>query len=324
MKKEIILFFTVLFLLTLFLMPFTAAAKKTAAVTILPQLEMVEAVAGDKLEFVEMIPKGFNPANYAPSPSEMRAFNQASIYFSIGVPADMQNILPRAAEVEGLKVVKLFEEVAKKYPHRYFNSDEEAAQTEKAAELESEKAAAQNQAELEKKHSHDHSGGRDPHLWLSPPRAAYMVEIIRDELIRLLPESEAEFRKNAEKYLKKLRAVDRENKNLLQNYQGEKILVYHPSFGYFTEHYGLEMLVIEKDGKDPGPRHLQQVIEKAAAAGIENVFYQAEIDSRKTRAAAESLGGEIVELNPLAENYLENLKLMAQKLAAELAERDDY
>lgn len=290
MKKGIILFSTALLLFSL-LFFVTAALAETAAVTILPQLEMVEAVAGDRLEVVEMIPKGFSPANYAPSPSEMRAFNQASIYFSIGVPADIQNILPRAAEVENLKVIKLFERVAEKYPHRYFN---------------------------------DKQQGRDPHFWLSPPRAAYMVEIIRNELIELLPEYEAEFRENAEKYLEKLKKIDRENKKLLQNYQGEKILVYHPSFGYFTEHYGLKMMVIEKDGKAPGPRHLTEIIEKAASEGIENVFYQAEIDSRKTRAAAESLGGEIIELNPLAENYLENLEIMAQKLAQELAERDDY
>ncbi|MGM0500757.1 MAG: metal ABC transporter solute-binding protein, Zn/Mn family, partial [Bacillota bacterium] len=87
--------------------------------------------------------------------------------------------------------------------------------------------------------------------------------------------------------------------------------------------YGLEMMAIEAAGKEPGPRHLQEIIESARKQGIKNVFYQAEIDSTKTRAVAEELGGETVKLNPLAQNYIENLKIMAAKMEAELAERDD-
>lgn len=315
MKKETILILIFILLLNLFLVSSVAAAKKTIAVTILPQLEMVKAVAGDKVEVVEMIPRGFNPANYSPSPSEMKAFNEASIYFSIGVPADIENILPRAAEMEGLKIVKLFERVENKYEHRYFEEESDP-------NIKSIKNQLKSQSETDK--DHNHSGGRDPHIWLSPARTAYMVEIMRDELIELLPEYKKEFKENTEKYLNKLTAVDQKNKEILAPYQGKEILVYHPSFGYFTEHYGLKMIVIEKEGKDPGPRHLKNVIENAAEKGIKNVFYQAEIDSRKTRSVADSLGGKIIELKPLAKNYIENLRLMAQKLAREFAKRDDY
>ena len=261
------------------------AQKPTIAVTIVPQIEMLRGIAGDKVEIVEMIPAGFSPANYSPSPSEMIAFNKAEIYFSIGVPADRQNILPRAEEIDGLNVVKLFEIVDEKYPPRYF----------------------------------DH--GRDPHIWLSPKRSAYMVEIMRDELISLMPEFEKEFAENAQSYLNKLQEVDNKNKELLEPYQGEEILVYHPSFGYFTEHYGLEMLAIEEHGKDPGPKHIQEIIDKARENNISSVFYQAEIDSKKTRAIAEELNGETIQLNPLAENYLENISDLAAVFARVLEER---
>ena len=150
-----------------------------------------------------------------------------------------------------------------------------------------------------------------------------MVEIMRDELIELLPEYEAEFKENADQYLAKIEAADQKNRELLAPYKGEAILVYHPAFGYFTEHYGFKMLAIEKAGKEPGPQHLQEIIENAKEYGIKNVFYQAEIDSTKTRAVAEELSGEIVKLNPLAENYIDNLKVLAAEMAAELAERNE-
>ena len=309
LKRKLFSFFLMLILITT--VSFTAAAAEaTVAVTIVPQLEMVEAIAGDKVEVVEMIPKGFSPSNYAPSPAEMRAFNEASIYFSMGVPADMQNILPRAEEQPDLEVVKLFERIESKYPHRYFG--EEAADEDD-----------EHQENKDGDHGHSHAGGRDPHIWLSPARVGYMVQIMRDELIEIMPQYEAEFKENSEIYLEKLTAADQENKELLSAYKGEEILVYHPSFGYFTEHYGLEMMAIEEEGKEPGPRHLQGIIEDAREQGIKDVFYQAEIDSSKTRAVAEELGGEIIQLNPLAQNYIENLKVMAAEIAAELAERDD-
>ncbi|MEC9490066.1 MAG: zinc ABC transporter substrate-binding protein [Halanaerobiales bacterium] len=288
-----------------------AAAEATVAVTIVPQLEMVKAVTGDRVEVVEMIPRGYSPANYAPSPAEMRAFNQASIYFSMGVPADVQNILPRAEEQSGLEVIKLFERIESKYPHRYFGEEETAPEVD------------EEQKEKKDEHGHSHQGGRDPHIWLSPARASLMVEIMRDELIEILPEYETEFKENTDQYLEKLEAVDQENQELLADYQGQEILVYHPSFGYFTEHYGLKMLAIEEEGKEPGPRHLQEIIEYARQQGIKNVFYQTEIDSSRARAVAEELGGEIIQLNPLARNYIDNLKVMAKKIAAVLAERDD-
>lgn len=319
-KKKVVLISLSLMFIGLIILPFsTAAAEKTVAVTIVPQIEMIRAIAGNRVKVVEMIPKGFSPSNYAPSPAEMRAFNEASIYFAMGVPADMQNILPRAEEISDLKVVKLFEEIEAEHPHRYFGTETAAAENEIVST--DQKRAADLQESNE--HAHSHQGGRDPHIWLSPSRVETMVEIMRDQLIELLPQHEEEFIANTEDYLDQLAAADRKNKELLAPYKGEEILVYHPSFGYFTDHYGLKMLAIEEDGKDPGPRHLQQIIENAAKKGVKNVFYQAEIDSRKTKAVAEELGGEIVQLNPLAENYIQNLKVMAEKMEEELAKRDD-
>lgn len=284
----------------------TAAGEAVVAVTIVPQIEMVKAVAGDRVEVIEMIPQGFSPSNYAPSPAEMRAFDQASIYFSIGVPADIQNILPRAEARDNLKVIKLFQEIESKYPHHYFG------------EAESEEAHGHNNDQ-----GHSHAGGRDPHIWLSPTRAQMMVKLIRDHLIEILPEYELEFKENTQKYLEKIGQIDQKNKELLASYQGQKILVYHPAFGYFIEHYGLEMIAIEEAGKEPGPRYLEQIIDLAKSKQIKTVFHQAEIDSNKTRAVAEELNGKRVQLDPLAKNYSENLKLMAQKIASVLAERAD-
>jgi zinc transport system substrate-binding protein len=297
--------FTILLIILSVFSVSSFAEKPVVAVTIVPQIEMIRGIAGNRVEIVEMIPAGFSPANYAPSPAEMTAFNKSEIYFSIGVPADTQNILPRAEENNDLKVVKLFELVENKFPNRYMNHSHEEDKDDHEDDPQ----------------SNQDKQGRDPHIWLSPERSAYMVKIMRDHLIALMPEYADEFRENTEEYLNKLTAVDQKNTELLSKYSGEEILVYHPSYGYFTEHYGLEMIAIEESGKDPGPRHIAEIIDKAREENIKTIFYQAEIDSNKTKAIAEEIDGNIVQLNPLAEDYLDNLSSLAETFAKVLEER---
>jgi len=254
-----------------------ADSKLLVAVTIAPQKNFVEAVGGKKVEVVTMIPPGNSPGNYAPSPKEYIKFSDADIYFSIGVPADKVNILPRTRDFnEKIEIIRLDEEVAKKIDDRYFAP-----------------------------------GKRDPHIWLSPERVKVMIDIIAIELSEKDKEHADFYQENAKKYKSKLNKVDNEIKDIMQNLNNKSFIVYHPSFGYFADEYGLEMIAIEKDGKEATAKRLQEIIDRARKENIKVVFYQKEIDSRQSEAIAEEIGGKTVQIEPLAENYLNNLKKMA-------------
>jgi len=122
----------------------SAVSKPIIAVTIVPEQTFVEAVCGDSAEVITLVPPGNSPENYEPTPQEREKFSKASLYFSIGVPTEEANILPKVGDI---KVVSLQKEVAAVYPERTFES-----------------------------------GERDPHIWLSPKRAKVMVETIAREM----------------------------------------------------------------------------------------------------------------------------------------------
>jgi len=251
-----------------------ADSKLLVAVTIAPQKNFVEAVGGKRVEVVTMIPPGNSPGNYAPSPKEYIKFSDADIYFSIGVPADKVNILPRTRDFnEKIEIIRLDEEVAKKIDDRYFAP-----------------------------------GKRDPHIWLSPERVKVMIDIIAIELSEKDKEHADFYQENAKKYKSKLNKVDNEIKDIMQNLNNKSFIIYHPSFGYFADEYGLEMIAIEKDGKEATAKRLQEIIDRARKENIKVVFYQKEIDSRQSEAIAEEIGGKTVQIEPLAEDYLNNLK----------------
>ncbi len=94
--------------------------KNVVAVTILPQKALVEAVCGDLAGVVTIVPPGNSPGNYEPTPQEMENFSRASVYFTIGVPTEKANILPKA---EDMKIVDLPVWVAKKYSDREFSPE---------------------------------------------------------------------------------------------------------------------------------------------------------------------------------------------------------
>lgn len=251
--------------------------KPIVAVSIVPEETFVKAVCGDFADVITLIPPGSSPSNYEPTAEEMEKFSNASLYFSIGVPTEKANILPNAGNV---KIIALQEEVASVYKDRTFES-----------------------------------GERDPHIWLSPKRAKVMVETIAREMSILDSDNKETYEKNAADYIAKLDEVDQEIKDSLEGVKNRKFVVYHPAFGYIADDYGLEMYALEEEGKEATPQHLQEITDLAKKENIKVIFYQKEIDSSQSQAFAEEIGGKTIQVAPLAADYIENLKKMAQTMA---------
>ncbi|WP_084786878.1 metal ABC transporter solute-binding protein, Zn/Mn family [Bacillus tuaregi] len=252
--------------------------KPMIAVSIVPQKTWVEAVVGDFAKVVVMIPPGKNPANYAPSPKELQQFSDADVYFGIGVPTEKVNVLSKAKDINPkMTIVHLEKSVAEKYPERQFES-----------------------------------GMRDQHIWLSPKRAEVIVQEIADELSEKYPNQKDQFQNNAADYIEQISNADKEIRTILSKLDSKKFIVYHPAFGYFAEDYGLEMIAIEENGKEATPQRRKEIVNIAKKEGIRVIFYQAEIDSSQSKATAEEINGRTVQIVPLAPDYVENLKLMAQ------------
>lgn len=231
-----------------------------------------------------MIPPGYNPENYAPTPQEMAQLSKASLYFAIGVPTEKANILPYLKDLNpGIKVVDLAEEVAAVYPDLYFAP-----------------------------------GERDPHIWLSPSRAQVIVDTMADELALLDPNNADYYRSNAESYGEQLLLLDRSIKATLANLKQRTFIVYHPALGYFAEDYNLNMLAIEEEGKEATAKHIQEIINKAKKENIKAIFYQSSVSSKQAEVIADNIGGYTEPIDPLAADYIDNMQKMAHTIAREL------
>jgi len=257
--------------------------KPVIAVTIVPEKTFAEAVCGNLAEVVCLVPPGFSPENYDPTPKEMAAFGKAKLYFAVGVAAEETNIMPKAETLQGLKIIRLQDEVAAVYPEVEIGA-----------------------------------GERDPHIWLSPKRVQIMVQTMAREMGILDPDHKQVYEDNARRYLAELTLLDKEIQEALQDVKNRKFIVFHPAYGYLAADYGLEMFALEAEGKEATPARLVEMIELAKREQIRVIFYQAEISSRQAQAFADEIGGQTIQLEPLSPDYVENLREMAALMAREM------
>ncbi len=156
----------------------------------------------------------------------------------------------------------------------------------------------------------------DPHVWTDPLLVKAMAARLRDRLSALRPDAAAEFAANYAAYADELDDLHRELQALLAPYRGRSFMVFHPAWSYFAARYGLHQLSVEHEGKEPGPRAMQALIEQAKALGLTTLFVEPEFHHQSAAAVARGFGGRLVQIDPLAPDLTANLRLVAQKLVA--------
>lgn len=263
----------------------------SAFVTIPPQAKFVERVAGQHVEVDVLVEPGHSPHTYEPTPSQMVRLAEADVYFLIGVPFEqiLQNKIQSA------------------------NPDMQMVDTGAGIELRRMKAHVHETEHAE--HRSEDEGQMDPHVWLDPANVKMMGRNICEALVEMDPEHEEEYRSNLESFLADLDELDRDIRGITEELQTREFMVFHPAFGYFSDAYGLEQIPIEIEGKEPSARALQTLIETARDEGIKVIFVQKQFSARSAEVVAGEIGGEVVQVDPLARDYFTGMREMAQAFA---------
>lgn len=272
-----------------------AESRSIVFVSILPQKYFVQQISGDRFAVEVMVPPGASPHTYEPKPSQMRKLAASLAYFTIGV------------ELERVWLDK----IATINPDMHvFHTDAAIEKIAMAGEPHSHFADV-----AEDVHRDEDETGLDPHIWLSPALVKSQAGIIRDSLIQLDPAGEHVYRENFAAFAARLDNLDDRLRQLLEDQQHRKFMVFHPSWGYFAASYGLEQVAVEIEGKQPKPAQLKALIRQARELDITVVFAQPQLSQKSAEVIAREIGGEVVLIDPLAENWFENMSQVADKFS---------
>jgi zinc transport system substrate-binding protein len=276
------------------------AAPLEVAVSILPQKYFVERVGGDAVRVEVMVKPGQSHETYEPTPQQVAALSRSRAYFRIGSPFE-ELLLPRAVAANpALVVVDTRAGIGMRMvaPHDHDHAPGHGHGERKA----------------------ERSAGRvpDTHIWTSPRLVKLQAATIRDALVALDPDRRDAFEAGFARFAADLDGLDAEIRTLLAGKRGRAFMVFHPAWGYFADDYGLTQVAIEVEGKEPGPRTLARIIDRAKAEGVRVVFVQKQFGRTTAEAVARAVGGEVVVVDPLAEDFLVGTRAMATALAGAL------
>lgn len=266
-------------------------------VSVLPQKTLVEKVGGNHVAVTVMVQPGHSPATYEPMPRQIGKLSRAALFFRVGVPFEnawMERI--RSANPD-LRIIDMRTGIDLRFLEHHEHTH---------ADVRRDKGGDQA--------PHD-AAERDPHIWTSPPLVKQIARGVRDALIAFDPTNSLEYRRNFDALATELDVLDKDIRALLADIRRRKFMVFHPSWGYFADTYGLTQVSIQTAGKEPGARALATLIEQAKRERVTAIFVQPQFDQKSATQLAQAIGARVVVADPLAPNYLANLRAVAQAIA---------
>ncbi|MCK5773124.1 MAG: zinc ABC transporter substrate-binding protein [Thermoplasmata archaeon] len=268
------------------------SGKVDVIITIEPQREMVERIGGDLVSVNVMVPTGQSPHSYSPLPSQLLDVAVADVYFMVGsgVEFEINHLSTLREQNDDMVVVDCSEGVEILEFGEHHDGEEEGGEAD-----------------------HDH-GTEDSHIWLSPGNYRTMAGNVYLVLIEMDPDNEGTYSENYKAYVEELDALITELESMFEPHDGREFLTYHPGWGYFGDDLNLTQMTIEEEGKKPGPQGLAALIDQAREHNITVVYVEPQFDISSAEVIAESIGGEVIEIDPLAPNYIENIRDVAVKI----------
>lgn len=268
--------------------------KPVIAVSILPQKYFVEQIAGDLVNVEVIVKPGSNPATYSPTSSQMMTLAEAKLYFSIGVPFEKIWLGKIAKNNPNLKIIA----TQKGISLRNMESYKDFKNISKKTNLK--------------------NSQKDPHIWLSPELVEIQAKNIANALIAFDPKNKNLYLNNLNKFTAKLIQLHQIIKTKFSKTSHRTFLVFHPSWGYFANEFGLTQIPIQFEGKTPTSIQMEDIISFAQKNDIKTIFIQKQFNKKIAQSIAEQIGGKVLSIDPLAEDYYNNLINIADKMCMEM------
>lgn len=257
-------------------------------VSIPPQKYFVERIGGERVTVNVMVEPGSDPHTYEPSPAQMKLLANSQVYFAVGVDFEQswlerfQGANPQMRVVNTIEGLDLMEMAAHAHEGEEHEDEDET-----------------------------HESELDTHTWTSPEMVLRQAEKIYQTLAEADSAHASEYQANYEAFSIEISALQDEIRQTLEGVSSRKFLVFHPAWGYFAREFGLEQIAVEAGGQEPSAQELAAIVNEAKAENIRVVFAQPELSTRSAEVIAAEIGGEVLLISPLEENWMENMRKVA-------------
>jgi len=259
--------------------------KPLLLVSIAPYRFLAERIAGPDFDVQTVVPAASNPHSFEPTSSQVTGMSRSQMWFRIGEPFEgkilpiLQHRNPKLTVTDLRDGIELIEEG----PH--FGCH------------------------------HCSMEHLDRHIWLSPKLAKEQAKLIEKALSEQYPEKSTVFQNNLAQLNTDLGSLDEEIRDILKNVEKRTLLVSHPAFGYFCKDYNFVQLSVEYEGKDPRPKHLEEILRRAVTESAEVALALPQYNNKGAQLIAEKLHMPVRMIDPYSVDYFETMRKLAHMIA---------
>lgn len=259
------------------LAPQVFAQERLEVVTTTTDLRsLTEAVGGDRVEAVSIVPPNMDAEEYQPKPQDVLRLKHARMLVRVGLDYDLwlDRLLTQAGRPE----------IGRGGP-AYVDTSFGIA----VLELRGMSVGPGD--------GHAHGSG-NPHYWLDPKNAETITANIAEALGRIDPTNAATYETNRQAFLARLNAKLAEWQTKLSAFESIPMVAYHNSWPYFARRFRLDFVgVIEvKPGVPPSPSHLAGIIRDMRARDVRIVVREPLDPEREVTFVANKTGAQTVTL----------------------------
>jgi zinc transport system substrate-binding protein len=243
--------------------------------TIPPLAAVLRELTGDRAQVMCLLPPGASPHTYSLKPSDMRTMEALKGLFYIHEQLDGW-----AADLAVSGKIECADLVAPPFlmsweEHGGHNHGDDAAEQ-----------------------AHDDV---NPHFWGDPRAIESLVPALVKTLSTLDPDGATHYEGNARRFTEDLQRLDQEVQGILEGVKRCPVMVFHPSWDYFFARYNIPVAAVIEPfpGKEPTPRHLQQLIAQATEEAVCALFTEPQLPRRPAEVISETIETPLFELDPL-------------------------
>lgn len=262
---------------------------RTVAVSIEPLRALLEPLAQGRFEVAGVMDSGGDPENFEPSMSRRMAVDGAEAFFMAGGLPFEQSLAEAAPE--GVVKVELADVVEPVY------------------------GTHDNCGHAHHHHGEEAHGLPDPHIWTSVRNARRMAAAMAATLSDLDPDGAPLYAARLDSLDGVLAALDSCVERTLAAAPSRAFMLWHPSLSYLARDYGLEQVALGTEGKDFSASQMREAIERGASSGARVFFVQRGLDPRQAGSVCSSVGARAVVIDPMAYDWQNQIKTIADELA---------
>ena len=237
---------------------------------------LTEAVGGDQVAAVSLVPPNLDAEEYQPKPQDVLRLKQARLLVRVGLDYD-------------LWLDRLLAQVGRSEISRGGPAYVDASFAIAVLELRGMSVGPGD--------GHAHGSG-NPHYWLDPKNAETITANIVEALARIDPANAKTYEANRQAFLTRLNAKLTEWESKLGVLKAMPIVAYHNSWPYFARRFRLDVIgfIETKPGVPPSPSHLAEIVRDMRARGARIVLREPHEPERDVAFVASRAGAQVVTL----------------------------